>query len=115
MYRIHASGSSSLRHPALQRYRFHEGVSGTLPAEGHAAGSEMGVLPEGPRGAMIGSFHRGRGCRLVLWLICLWCATRRAETAPLATFQYRIVGAQLRATPVAVSVPKGIAGSVLVQ
>src|SRR5437660_12486363 len=35
--------------------------------------------------------------------------------APLTTLQYRITGAQLSVSPAALSVPKGIAGSVLVE
>src|SRR5215471_12645263 len=34
---------------------------------------------------------------------------------PLATLQYRIAGIQLQVSPAAVSVPKGIAGSILAQ
>src|SRR5262249_36511617 len=34
---------------------------------------------------------------------------------PLVTLDYRLTGAQLRVSPVALSVPKGIPGSVLVQ
>lgn len=52
------------------------------------------------------------------WLAaCLLCLaldfTRAAQ--PLTTLQYQILGTQLQVSPVAVSVPKGIAGSVLAQ
>lgn len=38
-----------------------------------------------------------------------------AAAEPLTTLEYRVVGTQLRVTPSVLSVPKGIAGSVLVQ
>ncbi|HLH54849.1 MAG TPA: carboxypeptidase regulatory-like domain-containing protein, partial [Verrucomicrobiae bacterium] len=56
------------------------------------------------------------------WLIvllvsaCLWAAwPDDSGAAPLATLQYRITGTQLQVSPAAVSVPKGVPGSVLVQ
>jgi hypothetical protein len=36
-------------------------------------------------------------------------------SSPLTTLQYKIVGTQLKVSPIVLSVPKGIAGSVLVQ
>src|SRR5436190_5909042 len=38
-----------------------------------------------------------------------------ADSSPLTTLEYNIVSTQLRVTPAALSVPKNIAGSVLVQ
>ncbi|HYG34248.1 MAG TPA: hypothetical protein VEC99_05665, partial [Clostridia bacterium] len=43
------------------------------------------------------------------------CQAPAAEAQPLHTLQYRIAGTQLQVSPVAVSVPKGIAGSVMAQ
>ena len=38
-----------------------------------------------------------------------------AADAPLTTLEYHVLGVQLQVTPAAVSVPKGIPGSVMVQ
>src|SRR5438045_4175425 len=49
-----------------------------------------------------------------LWLaLCLLLDTLRAGA--LTTLEYRIAGVQLSVTPAVLSVPKGIAGSVLIQ
>ena len=48
-------------------------------------------------------------------LSVLLVSTAALGQQPLATLQYRIAGTQLQVSPAAVSVPKGIAGSVLVQ
>src|SRR5437870_983651 len=45
-------------------------------------------------------------------LACELVGPARAAT-PLATLEYRIVGAQLEITPPALSVPKNVAGSIL--
>src|SRR5262249_54548915 len=42
-------------------------------------------------------------------------ATIGSVAAPLTTLQYHITGIQLQVSPAAISVPKGIPGSVLVQ
>lgn len=52
--------------------------------------------------------------RYVAFLALLFCASTSAQT-PLTTLNYKIVGTYLRVAPVAVAVPKGIAGSVLVE
>ena len=49
-----------------------------------------------------------------LWLILL-LTTTGLPAAPLTTLNYQILGVELRVSPRAVAVPKGIAGSVLVQ
>lgn len=45
----------------------------------------------------------------------LLLAASPSSAVPLTTLKYHIVGVELRVSPVAVSVPKGIAGSVLVE
>src|SRR5215203_1680542 len=45
----------------------------------------------------------------------LACCFQAAAQTPLATLNYKIVGTYLRVSPAAVAVPKGIAGSVLVE
>ena len=58
----------------------------------------------------------GRSGQAGLLLLLLSLATAPQLTGqPLASLEYRIVGTALRVNPVALSVPKGIAGSVLVQ
>ena len=49
-----------------------------------------------------------------LAVVCATTPSLRAAT-PLATLEYRVVGTELRVTPAVLSVPKGIAGSVLVE
>jgi Bacterial Ig-like domain/Carboxypeptidase regulatory-like domain len=59
----------------------------------------------------------GRRCMIFLGMFLLLlqavCATK-AQT-PLTTLNYKIVGTYLKVSPAAVSVPKGIAGSVMVE
>lgn len=61
----------------------------------------------------------GSGLRTVFRLLFLLLLTFAALNVPaqgvLSSLQYRIVGTQLRVTPAIISVPKGVAGSVLVQ
>ena len=45
----------------------------------------------------------------------LFARTMAPAAVPLTTLEYRVVGSALRVTPAAVSVPKGIAGSVFVE
>ena len=55
-------------------------------------------------------------CRLWVFLsiaVGLACVSN-AQTA-LTTLEYKIAGTQLRATPSILSVPKGVAGSILVE
>src|SRR5262245_23704356 len=47
------------------------------------------------------------------WLVVLAGAPASAQS--LVSLEYRLTGAQLRVTPAVLSVPKGIAGSVLVE
>src|SRR2546423_3001986 len=55
-----------------------------------------------------------RTLRLATCVLCLALGSVRASH-PLTSLQYEILGTQLHVTPVAVSVPKGVPGSVLVQ
>ncbi len=48
-------------------------------------------------------------CLLLCWL---QCGILMAQTAPLTTIDYRVKGSQLTVTPLALAVPKNIAGSV---
>ncbi len=51
----------------------------------------------------------------LLWMWLLWPLASALGATPLTTLEYRITGQELRVSPVAVSVPKGIAGSVNVE
>src|SRR5690348_124680 len=55
----------------------------------------------------------------ILRAVVLACAVQmlshKGGAAPLTTLQYHIAGSALQVTPPVLSVPKGIAGSVLVQ
>lgn len=55
--------------------------------------------------------------KAILWSIALWVLGVGLLTAAttLTTLEYRITGQELRVSPVAVSVPKGVAGSVNVE
>lgn len=55
---------------------------------------------------------------LRVWSLLIFAVTgvfSASQADPLASLQYKIVGTQLRVSPAALSVPKGIAGSVLVE
>ena len=55
-----------------------------------------------------------RICLAVLSCVFATALSRAAE-APLTTLNYKIVGSYLKVSPAAVAVPKGIAGSVMVE
>src|SRR5256885_14671676 len=52
---------------------------------------------------------------MVLFAFALVAMSTGVGGAPLTTLRYEIVGTQLKVSPGAVSVPKGVAGSVLVE
>src|SRR6185503_9972296 len=52
---------------------------------------------------------------VTLLAMVLGAASLVLAATPLTTLEYRIVGTQLKVSPAVLSVPKGIAGSVLVE
>jgi concanavalin A-like lectin/glucanase superfamily protein/Big-like domain-containing protein/thrombospondin type 3 repeat protein len=48
-------------------------------------------------------------------LFALFCCLALRAAQPLTTLEYRITGTQLRVTPLVLSVPKGVPGSILVE
>ena len=51
---------------------------------------------------------------MLLWVVLMGLNSGRAQT-PLTTLNYKVVGTYLKVSPTALAVPKGIAGSVLVE
>ncbi len=52
---------------------------------------------------------------LAIAIVLAWVSMVDLSAAPLASLEYRVVGTQLRITPAVLSVPKAVAGSVLVE
>ena len=61
------------------------------------------------------SFIRRSSCRVAMAIALVLVASLRLTAAPLISLEYRLVGTHLRVTPEVLSVPKGIAGSILVE
>src|SRR2546426_5115135 len=61
-------------------------------------------------------FARGQTARLASWvLFACFGVANGISGSPLTTVEYKISGTQLRISPSVLSVPKAIAGSVLVE